>query len=70
MKTSIPIRPKCIKNSNSFKHEGSGVVKGGELCPAVDVEEGAPSSKRSRGEEVEGDQVRNRTKVRARRLEQ
>ena len=44
-----------MQNSNSSKHEGSGVVKGGELCPAVDVDEGAPRSKRSREEGVEGD---------------
>ena len=52
MKTSIPISPQCMQNS--CKNEGSGVVKGGELCPAVDVDEGAPGSKRSRVDEGEG----------------
>ena len=55
MKTSNPISPKCTHNLNLFVHEGSGVVEGGELCPAVDVEEGAPS-KRSRVQEVDEDQ--------------
>ena len=52
MKTSIPISPQCMQNS--CKNEGLGVVKGGELCPAVDVDEGAPGSKRSRVEEGDG----------------